>query len=135
MSPRLRFAIPAVVFAIAASISLAAWSAGGPSRAQLAEARVDAASKAFVAYEAAHRSGTAPADSVYAWSVRWLDAQGGVKAGPGPADEHLKRMQGLEGAVKSKVQAGMAGQADAAAAAYYRAEAELWAADARGAKP
>lgn len=135
MSPRLRFAIPAAVFAIAASVSLAAWSAAGSSRAQLAQARVDAASKAFAAYESAHRVGTAPADSVYTWSVRWLDAQGGVKAGAGPADEHLKRMQGLEGAVKTKAQAGMASQADAAAAAYYRAEAELWAADAHGIKP
>jgi hypothetical protein len=136
MPLRLRVLAPAIALALAASFSLgAAWSGASPSTTQLTQERVDAASKAFTQYEAQYKSGMTAVESVYVWSVRWHDAQGGKKAGAGPASDHLKRMQALEATVTSRQKAGMASGADAAAAAYYRAEAELWAVEARGGKP
>jgi outer membrane protein TolC len=67
--------------------------------------------------------------------VRWLEAQGGKGAGAGPLGDHLKRMQALEALAKSRYQTGMATAADTAAAEYFRAEAELWVAEAQGGKP
>jgi hypothetical protein len=136
MPLRLRFTAPAIALALAASFSLgAAWSGSAPSTAQLTQERIDAASKAFTQYEAQYKSGRTAVETVYVWSARWYDAQGGRKAGAGPANDHLKRMQALEATVKTNQQAGMASGADAAAAAYYRAEADLWAVEARGGKP
>ena len=136
MSPRLCFYAPAAALALAVSFSLGvAWSGASPPAAQLTQARADAAQRAFTQYELQYKSGITPLESVYVWSVRWLEAQGGRRGGVGPADDHLKRMQALEATVKAKVQAGIASGADTAAAAYYRAEAELWAIEARGNKP
>lgn len=130
----LRFRLPALAFALVAAFAMGrAWS--GPSTSQLVAARADAASKAYGAHEALHKTGRATSEMVYAWSVRWFEAQGGAKGGAAPADRHLRRMQALEATVKGQGASGLASGADVAGAAYYRAEAELWAAEARGKGP
>ena len=83
MPLRPRFYVPAAALALAASFSLgAAWSGSSPSTTQLTQERIDTASKAFTQYEVQHRSGSAAVESVYVWSVRWYEAQGGRKALP-----------------------------------------------------
>ena len=131
--PRIRFWLPALALAIGVVVTLAPARSAGP-RAQLVQARADAAAKAFSAHEADYRAGRATLDSLYAWSVHWFEAQGG-KGSAGPAGEHLKRMQALEAQVKARYQAGATSAGDVAAAEYYRAEAELWLYDAQGGKP
>ncbi len=110
---------------LAASLVLAsvlslhrAWS--GPPAAAV-QARTDAAAKAYTHNEALFKTGRTTVETVYLWSKRWADAKGGNAA----AGEHLKRMTDLEAKVAAQVQSGMATQADVAAAAYYKAEAEI----------
>jgi len=58
--------------------------------------------------------------------MRWYEAQGGRKAGAGPADDHLKRMQTLE--PRSSRRSRPAWRArDAAASGVLPGQAELWA--------
>jgi hypothetical protein len=128
MRRRLHLLLPAFALALGVTLIIAP-ARSGPS-AQQSQALVAAAAKAYPVYEAQHKVGRVPAETVYVWSVRWLEAQGGKKAGAGPAGEHVKRMAALEATVKSQVQAGMASAADAAAAEFYRIEAEVWAQEA-----
>ncbi|MBL8625902.1 MAG: hypothetical protein JNK64_31600 [Myxococcales bacterium] len=107
--------------------SLATPAAAGPTKA---EARVAAAAAAFATASTRQQAGAAPVDTVYVWSVRWLDAQREQplkgKALAAAAAAHLERMVALEAAVTKAVAAGAAPASDREAAAYYRAEAELW---------
>lgn len=116
--------------AIIAAPSAATEAEAAPPVAELAKDRAAAAAKAFRATSAAHRSGRAPVEAVYAWSVRWLDAaiDAAPKAARQALAEHRKRMAELEAEVQKMAAAGAAGPLDADAAAYYRIEAELWAA-------
>jgi hypothetical protein len=92
----------------------------------LVKARTDTAARAYAMVEARYKSGTADIESVYRWSVRWLDAQ--RDAAPKPAaQDHLKRMQTLEAAAKARVSSGIAPADEAVAAEYFKAEAALWA--------
>ena len=107
-----------------------------PSLQALAQKRADAARSAYTAVEADWRSGRVPLDTVYQWSVRWYASQraaGG--SGSAAATEHLKRMQGIEQVVNVRYQMGTSPASEKAQAAFYRAEAELFAAEAAGANP
>ncbi len=118
------------LLALAAALTVA----GGVAQAASArdQARETAASQAFAAFQASFDGGAAPQESVYLWSVRWLEAAKKTKGAQAAAREHLTRMQALAARVKSNVAAGMATRADALASAYYQAEAEAWLADAGG---
>ncbi|HWU90039.1 MAG TPA: hypothetical protein VN253_22405, partial [Kofleriaceae bacterium] len=99
----------------------------------LAKDRAAAAEKAYRASVAQHQVGRITLDSVYTWSVRWLEAELAVapKTAKQALADHQKRMQDLEAAVQKMVAAGAASSLDADAAAYYRIEADLWAARAK----
>jgi hypothetical protein len=124
--------VPIAVAAVllAGALALRSPSPAAPAgEARLAAARADAASAVFDAIKASSASGRDTTESVYTWSVRLLTAQ--LDAGAKPAAalaDHLQRMKELEGAVKTRVESGMAARTDGLAAAYYRAEAEHWAA-------
>jgi hypothetical protein len=97
------------------------------------QARVEAAARAHAAAHASYLAGTGPLESIYVWSVRWLNAE---RAQAGAADgraaavaRHRARMDGLAAEVAKRVAAGLAGAGDGHAAAYYSAEAELWASE------
>ena len=112
------------------AVSLRSPSPAAPAGAkELATARVEAARATFEAYKASAAVGRDPAEAIYTWSVRWLTAQldAGAKA-PAALEDHLQRMKELEAAVKTRVAQGLAGKTEAEAAAYYRTEAEYWAA-------
>ena len=70
-------------------------------------------------------------ETVYQWSVRWLDAGRDAAAGPkdvaAALNAHLERMQALETTAKAMVSAGAASRGTQVAASYFRAEAEAWA--------
>jgi hypothetical protein len=126
------FLLPAIGFVLGAAIFIPqAFPDSRTGTAQLAQKRTETAGKVYAQVELRYKSGQAPLDSVYLWSARWHAAERGGGAAVAAA-AHLKRMQALEGAVKSQVQSGMASSADALAAEYYRAEAELWVAEAAG---
>lgn len=116
----------ALFFAAAATLSGQAWTAGrAPDKLQ--QARSTAAARAFALQSAQYKSGQGTLDSVYRWSLRWRLSGPGRKADAA----HLGRMKTLASEVKAKHGAGMASAADAAAARYYVAEAEVWAAGGR----
>ena len=83
--------------------------------------KIQAAQQAFKLYEASYRAGTGSIESVYIWSRRWLDAERVPHRNA--AKSHLVRMQALEAEAKKRVAAGTGNQAEAAAAAFYLAEA------------
>lgn len=123
----MRLTARTIITLVFASLCAIAPAGANPTKA---EARVTAAAAAFATTTARHQAGAAPADAVYLWSVRWLDAQrdqplkGNALAAAAAA--HLERMVALEAAVTKAVAAGAAPASDREAAAYYRAEAELW---------
>jgi hypothetical protein len=110
----------------AAVLSSQAWTAGrAPGKLQ--RARSTAAARAYAMYSMQFKGGQGTLDAVYRWSLRWRLSETGRKADAA----HLKRMKTLAAGVKAKHSAGMVSAADAAAARYYVAEAELWAASGR----
>jgi hypothetical protein len=120
-----------VVVALLLSFALA--QADKPSPAQ---ERIDAAGKTFQMVEKRWEMGSALLDEVYLWSVRWLTAQRDATTDKQTladvADSHLKRMQAVEEHVGKMVAAGIAPMSDQTAAEYFRAEAEMWSAQAHG---
>jgi hypothetical protein len=131
--------IVAVVFlcvmAFVAGRSWPAAAAGGTDK--LAQARVDAAAKAYAAALTHWKAGQVTADVVYLWSVRWFVAEReqpltGKKLATAAAD-HLARMTELETQVEAMFKAGAVSEEDVDAATYYVAEAAVW--NARGGKP
>ncbi len=123
----MRLTVSTLIVLVFASLCALTPAAAGPTKA---EARVAAAAAAFATASTRQQAGAAPVDPVYVWSVRWLDAQRELplkgKALAAAAAAHLERMVALEAAVTKAVAAGAAPASDREAAAYYRAEAELW---------
>lgn len=117
------------VIGLAALFSTSIGAAGSSAREQ---ARESAASGAYTAYEARFKTSTVTADTVYQWSVRWLEAAKKTKGALSAAQDHLARMRALSTQVKSATAAGTASSADEKGAAYYVAEAEVWVVDAGG---
>jgi hypothetical protein len=120
---KLALALVAIAAASALSSNLR-W--GDDSMVGVAEAatpptKIQAAQQAFKIFEASYRSGSAPIESVYLWSKRWLDAERGPNRQA--AKNHLRRMQALDAEAKKRVESGQATQADSAACAFYLAEA------------
>ncbi len=102
-------------------------AAAGPGKG---EARIAAAAAAFATARARLAAGTTTVDVVYAWSVRWLDAQRELplkgKALAAAAQAHLERMTALAAEAGDAVDRGAAPAADREATSYYRVEAEVW---------
>ncbi len=120
-----------IVLALCASIAAPSSSSeAAPTIAELARDRAAAAEKAFRAASAGHRAGRTVIEAVYAWSVRWLDAaiDAAPKAARQALADHRTRMTDLDAEAQRMAAAGTASSLDADAAAYYRIEAELWAA-------
>lgn len=118
--------------ALAASLLLAPValpsSEAAPSVADLVKDRAAAAEKVYATSLVMFQVGRITADTVHAWSVRWLDAA--VDAAPKTAKQaladHQKRMADFEAEVQKAFAAGRVSALDRDAAAYYRIEADLW---------
>lgn len=82
------------------------------------------AQKAYASADARFDSGTGDVEAVYRWSVRWYEAS--RASDPNAAAAHAKRMHDLHAEVGNRFTTGMATAADADAAAFFAAEADLW---------
>jgi len=112
------------------------WLQGAPDAeqaktlARLGKERVEAARKTYQVMWTNYREGRYPADTLYRWSVRWLDAD--RQLSDQAADQlaayktHFERMRELERLVISVNRAGQATVDEVSSAEFYRAEAELW---------
>lgn len=127
---RRTLAIVSIVSAVSLSVAVRA-ARSGPT-VTLEKARADAAAKAYALHAAQLKSGTGKPESVYQWSLRWMQSEG---SGAQAADAHLDRMKKLEAEVSTMAGMGTASPADVAAAAYYRADAEILARSAHATKP
>jgi hypothetical protein len=112
----------------------------GKAPPELLKAQRDAARKTYEMSAQCYAEGVPPGDAekCYLWSRRWLDAERQL-AGDGDADRaavvaHLDRMKHLEEMTRKLLRVGAKSVTvvDAAAAAFYRAEAEVWVAQAKG---
>jgi hypothetical protein len=110
--------------------------AAAPSR--LARQRLEAARKTYEATWANYRERRASQDSLYRWSLRWLEAErqlGGPRADQVAAFKgHWERMRELERLIANLQRVGQAVIDEVSAAEYYRVEAEIWLVQAREGK-
>ena len=91
----------------------------------LDQARIDAAKKAYTIYEAQYAAGVATSDALFTWSRNWYQAEHDAGLKSAGAD-YLARATKIQALVSKRIATGTATQADAAAADYYVAEAQLW---------
>lgn len=95
---------------------------------------LEAARKACEIANADSPTFSAPLETRYFWSVRFMQAQ--VDFDPTTKlraiEEHFERMSRLEERYRKMEAVGLAGALDVATASYYRAEARLWLEAARG---
>jgi hypothetical protein len=105
-------------------VSIVLWSWLGAARADSERAAL--AKEGYELAVVAASAGSERVETVYEWSLRWLDAvrdTGEAEA----LSAHLERMKTLETKAKALVQAGMASRLTGLAASYFRSEAEEWA--------
>lgn len=96
----------------------------------LGEARLRAARSRYeIGVKLLQEGGGRDLEDLYLWSHRWLEAEVSVAPDRGPSvqahEQHLARMKELQKIVRAQVDAGRLTAADAAAADYYVAEAEI----------
>lgn len=113
-------------------VVLSARASAAPTPAQLRTERQAAAVKAMQLARTLFEAGRGTLDTVYAWSVRSLDAELALattpKARAAAFADHAARMDDLAKAAQQKFTAGTADTSAVAGAAYFVAEARLWAA-------
>jgi hypothetical protein len=101
-----------------------------PTLSALADARYRAAIKTYDETWSYFQQARIDSYQVYVWSRIALDSRREIVAKKADRvrafEEHLERMQKLETLIKKVRRIGFTRSYDAAAAAYYRLEAELW---------
>jgi hypothetical protein len=102
---------------------------------KLATQRRDAARKTYEVKWTNYRERRAPEDTLYLWSVRWLESE--KQLSDQKADQvaaykaHWERMRELERLLDKLQRNGVTTVDEVSAAEYYRAEAEVWLLQAR----
>jgi hypothetical protein len=121
-------ALALTALALCACLAAAALpSAAAPGAPPAAGARVAAARAALDATTARFAAGQATAEDCYLWSTRLMTSEREAGAATA-AQDHLGRMAKLETEVKAQFSAGLVANSAVLGAAYYRVEAEAWAA-------
>lgn len=98
--------------------------------ARLAVERRDAARRTYLTQWTDYRERRASGDSLYRWSVRWLEAE--RRLSDQQADVvaafrgHWERMRDLERLISRLQSSGQVTIDEVSAAQFYRAEAEVW---------
>lgn len=136
-----RLLAAAVLVGLASPFFLPAAPDADPAKtiAALSRDRVEAARKT---YQTMHKNYTegrrVSEDTLYRWSLRWLEAEKELAAQP--ADRvaaykgHYDRMRDLDRLIGRLQRAGQTTVDEVSAVEYYRVEAELWLARARAEK-
>lgn len=123
----LTVAITAVALGVAAAVDKRPDSSGpGASSKEL----VEAARRAYeLRAQAFLNSEVRGLDEAYVWSKRWMTAEWDLRLSEGKGDKgvraHHDRMVELERVARRMHETGQGSEFDAAAATYYRIEAEL----------
>jgi hypothetical protein len=98
--------------------------------ANLALQRRDAARRTYEVMWTNYRERRAQADTLYRWSVRWLEAEKQLAKNPaGQAaafKEHWERMRDLDRLIRDLVRSRQVTSDEVSASEYYRVEAEVW---------
>jgi hypothetical protein len=107
--------------------------------ARLAKDRVEAARTTFETEWKNYREGRRIGeDTLYRWSVRWLEAEKFVAAQAADRlaayEGHRKRMRELDALIGNLQRAGQVTVDEVSAAAFYKAEAEIWFLQVKGEK-
>jgi hypothetical protein len=125
-----------VGLAVVVMVRGAAQPEAGDALARLSKERLDAARKTYEVKWKNYREGIrVGADTLYLWSLRWLEAEKLVGEHPdkvAAAQGHLKRMRELERLIRDVDRAGQATIDEVTAVAFYRSEAEVLLIQARG---
>ena len=105
-----------------AAVAEQAWRTGRPSQVM-----VEAAERTYAAVRARFEAGSETLETVYVWSLRWLEAQRTARptAAAAAARDHHRRMQELCALVDRQVAAGTLDGSAASACQYYLAQAEV----------
>lgn len=109
----------------------------GDAEAALKKAMLEDARKVYEMDLARYRAGQAPlgGEELHLWSVRWLEADldltADATARTAALKAHVDRMKEVEKMATNLAISGQGRESDAAAGRYYRAQAELWAAQGR----
>jgi hypothetical protein len=102
---------------------------------ELYRARLEAARRAYKVTLKALRTGRADADTMYLWSVRWLESEKAVSKTKAEriaaCTAHLKRMEDLGKLVEVRFKTGNADFSQTVAIQFYLAEARVWEAEAK----
>jgi hypothetical protein len=106
------------------------------SLARLSKERLDAARKTYEVKWKNYREGIrVGADTLYLWSLRWLEAEKLVGEHPdkvAACQGHVKRMRDLDRLIRDIDRAGQATIDEVTAVTFYRSEAEVLLIQARG---
>jgi hypothetical protein len=107
--------------------------------ADLLKAQVAAARKVYELNIMAYKAGFAKGydlESLCLWSVRWLDAERELSKKPADriaaVEAHLERMKTVEAMAQALAKVEVVGVRQAAAAEYYRVQAQIWLSQAKG---
>jgi hypothetical protein len=98
--------------------------------ARLAVQRRDAARRAYEVLWLDYRERLGSLDTLYRWSIRWLEAE--RQLSPQPADQvaafraHSGRMRDLDRLIRRLHAAGQTTVDETSATEFYRTEAEIW---------
>jgi hypothetical protein len=132
MAIRKASVLGAVCLVALAGEAAAARGPAGPevSREQL-KAQLEAAQEAYRVAEAVYTANEGDAETVYRWSVRWMNAQRDLAAAKAErvaaVEDHVKRMQKLEQMAEARHKVGLPGSPlEANAAKFYCVQAEGW---------
>jgi hypothetical protein len=105
---------------------------------KLADAKVEAARQACLAFAQEYADGRATHELVQQWSRRWMDARRSTTTKKSEQvaaiEDHVRRMHDLEAKVKERVAAKRAQPSEAYVVEYYRIEAELQLSQAKAGK-
>jgi|SRR5579884_1544654 len=124
-----------VVWAVVVGLAAAWTGRADPETAELARQKRDAARKTYEVTWTNYLEGRVPEELVYRWSKRWLRAEEALSARPddriAARTAHLQRMIELERLVRRLQPLRQVTVDVVSAVEYYRAEAELWLAEAK----
>jgi hypothetical protein len=97
---------------------------------KVARERVEAARVTYEITWSNYKERRAQADTLYRWSVRWLEAEKTLADSPDALtaayQAHFDRMRALERIVEGVQRARQATIDEVSSAEYYRAEADVW---------
>jgi hypothetical protein len=102
--------------------------ASGQDLDELRKQKLEAASEAYKLQLMILRNGQGTYETLYRWSVRWMDAarEADPKADPvRHLQAHLDRLRELEVLAKAQFKGGLVTKAEMLAATYYRLDAQI----------